>query len=344
MTILIIGDAWGDEEARQRSAFVGPAGRFLRAHLRAVGIDPHECRYTNVFNLRPTPTLDVKNLCGDKRGGIKGIPAIGQSAYIRAEFQPEIDRLYEEIHRINPNVILALGPTPTTVLTRQPSRIASGRGTIIVSPHTARADGTPYKILPTYHPSTIIREYALRPVWLKDLEKAARHAASPEYHRPQRELWLEPTLPDLDRFANTILEPRINLAWGVDIETAHGTITEIGFARPDVGIVIPFYKRAAVDGNYWPNADTEAAAWARIDRWLHRMTLPVFQNGLYDINYLWRTMGIQVWHAGEDTMLMHHAMQPEMKKGLGFLGSVYTDEPLWKSMRKDQQTLKKEDD
>ena len=342
--ILIIGDFNGDEEERQRAAFVGPSGRFLRAHLRAVGIDPHECAYTNVFNLRPKPTLDVKNFCGDKRFGIKGIPAVGPSAYIRAEYQSQIDRLYEEIHRHNPNVIIACGPTPVTVLTRQPSRIASGRGTIIVSSHTARPDGTPYKILPTYHPSSIIREYALRPVWLKDLEKAARHAASPEYHRPQRTLWLEPSLDDLFEFERRYIRPMLSQPWGIDIETAHGTITEIGFARPDIGIVIPFYARAAADGNYWSTAEAEAAAWDVIKCWCHILERPVFQNGLYDINYLWRTVGIQVRHAGEGTMLMHHAMQPEMKKGLGFLGSVYTDEPLWKSMRKDQQTLKKEDD
>jgi hypothetical protein len=33
-------------------------------------------------------------------------------------------------------------------------------------------------------------------------------------------------------------------------------------------------------------------------------------------------------------MLLHHAIHPEMRKGLGFLGSIYTDEPSWKLMRK----------
>jgi hypothetical protein len=33
-------------------------------------------------------------------------------------------------------------------------------------------------------------------------------------------------------------------------------------------------------------------------------------------------------------MLMHHSIMPEMQKGLGFLGSVYTDEPAWKLMRR----------
>jgi hypothetical protein len=32
-------------------------------------------------------------------------------------------------------------------------------------------------------------------------------------------------------------------------------------------------------------------------------------------------------------MLLHHALQPESEKGLGFLGSVYTNEASWKLMR-----------
>jgi hypothetical protein len=42
-------------------------------------------------------------------------------------------------------------------------------------------------------------------------------------------------------------------------------------------------------------------------------------------------------------MLLHHALQPEMDKGLGFLGTVYTDELPWKFMRTKHETLKKED-
>jgi hypothetical protein len=61
------------------------------------------------------------------------------------------------------------------------------------------------------------------------------------------------------------------------------------------------------------------------------------------MNYMLRTVGIAARRMKDDTMLMHHALQPEMEKGLGFLGSVYTDEPAWKFMRAKHETLKKED-
>ena len=50
-------------------------------------------------------------------------------------------------------------------------------------------------------------------------------------------------------------------------------------------------------------------------------------------------MGLRTYGASEDTMLLHHALQPESLKSLGFLGSVYTDEGSWKGMRK-TETIK----
>ena len=107
--------------------------------------------------------------------------------------------------------------------------------------------------------------------------------------------------------------------------------------------MVPFLSRNKPSGNYWDTAKEEIMAWSWVRRILSFLLRPVFQNGLYDLNYLWRTLGIQVPHAGEDTMLLSHSLQPEMQKSLGFLGSVHTDEPAWKLMRKHGETLKRED-
>jgi hypothetical protein len=61
------------------------------------------------------------------------------------------------------------------------------------------------------------------------------------------------------------------------------------------------------------------------------------------MHFLWRRYGITVPFAQDDTMLAHHALQPEMEKGLGFLGSIYSDEASWKFMRKEKDTIKRED-
>ena len=71
----------------------------------------------------------------------------------------------------------------------------------------------------------------------------------------------------------------------------------------------------------------------------------LFQNGAYDISFLYRSMRIKVLGATHDTMLLHHALQPESLKSLGFLGSIYSDEGSWKGMRKrvKAKTIKRDD-
>jgi DNA polymerase I-like protein with 3'-5' exonuclease and polymerase domains len=69
----------------------------------------------------------------------------------------------------------------------------------------------------------------------------------------------------------------------------------------------------------------------------------VGQNYLYDANFLWTKYGIPSLDMDEDTMLLHHALQPEMEKGLDFLSTIYSDEPKWKFMRKGSFTNKRED-
>ena len=68
----------------------------------------------------------------------------------------------------------------------------------------------------------------------------------------------------------------------------------------------------------------------------------LFQNGLYDIAFLWRAYGIRTMGAAEDTMLLSHALQPESLKGLGYLGSIYSDEKSWKHMRRKDETIKRD--
>ena len=69
----------------------------------------------------------------------------------------------------------------------------------------------------------------------------------------------------------------------------------------------------------------------------------LFQNGAYDIAFLWRSMHIKVYGATEDTMLLNHALQPEMLKNLGFLGvNLSVTKRTWKGMAKHSKTIKRD--
>lgn len=330
VNIALVGEAYGEKEEEAGRPFVGTSGWILDQMLAQAGIVRSECLVTNVFNLRPRPNNDIKNLCGPKTAGIPGMPPIQAGKYILAKYAPELERLYDEIHRVDPNIIVALGATAAWAFLHS-TGIRSIRGaTTVTCERVSERLGHQYKLLPTYHPAAVAREWSLRPIVIANLDKARRQSIFPEFRRPSRKIWLRPTLLDLANYERDFIRPADSLA--ADIETKQDQITCIGFApSPETAIVIPFFCENGA--NYWPSLQEELSAWSYVKHWL-AMKPTTFQNGLYDINFLWSRYGIPVPLATEDTMLLHHAMQPELEKGLGFLASCYTEEASWKFMGK----------
>jgi DNA polymerase I-like protein with 3'-5' exonuclease and polymerase domains len=175
-----------------------------------------------------------------------------------------------------------------------------------------------------------------------DLMKAKREAEFPEVRRPACEIWIEPTLEDIRTFIDEYIAGCDLLS--VDIETAGTRVTCIGFApSSERAIVIPFDDERSKGGCFWPTKIAESQAWQLIRAVLIDPSIPkLFQNGLYDIAFLWRSVGVGVMGAQQDTMLLQHSLQPEALKGLGYLSSLYTDHGAWKSEHKLNQTIKRD--
>ena len=362
--LLLLGEAFGSNEARLGFGFVGASGVELLKMLGEAGViiltsedrsylsrfwqtsNPAlvdavwrlhpEVYRTNVFNLHPLGN-DIEQFCGPKATALPGYPALTKSKYVHAKFQSEIERLADELCAINPNLVVCLGNTPLWALAGT-TGISKLRGTTRLSTHTV----TGIKILPTYHPAAILRQWENRPISVADLIKAGREAAYPEIRRPEREVWIEPTLEDLYEFERRYIADSPLLS--CDIETSGSLITCIGFApTPRAILVVPFFDARRKNKSYWPTNRDERDAWGFVKRVLENQTPKLFQNGLYDIAFLLRSAGIAVRGAAEDTMLLHHALQPESLKGLGFLGSIYSDESAWKQERRGTKTIKRDE-
>lgn len=332
--IFVLGEAYGEQEEKERTPFVGPSGWLLTNLLQEAGIERSQCFLTNVFNLRP-PGNKIETLCCPISGPrIQGMGSLAKTLYLREEFMPELERLQDELIEVNPNVIIALGNTALWALTNS-TGIMKARGVACLSTHTVKG----FKLVPTYHPAYILRNWNERPVTVIDLIKARREAEYPEIRRPKREIWIEPEIIDIKMFFQKHVKNFIS----VDIETVGDQITCIGFApNPQIALVIPIFDFRKKDRNYWDQRD-EYTVWMIIKSVLENGRIrKLFQNGMYDIAFLYRSMAIRVRNADEDTMLMHHALYPESLKGLGFLGSIYTDEGAWKGLRK-VATIKQED-
>jgi len=332
--IFFIGEALGDSELRTpgNPPLVGPSGaelirmlgeagviqlssadrELLRRyyaeskpeHINTIWSNHPEVYRTNVFNFA-IPRNDIANLCGSKAEGIAGYPALIKSKYLRAEFEPELDRLAAELISRDPNVVVCLGNTPLWALSGK-SGISKVRGTTLLSTLTA----VDFKLLPTYHPAAVIRDWSQRPTTIADFMKAKRESAFPEIRRPPREIWIEPTLEDIAEFANSFIRGCDLLS--TDIETSGQRITCIGFApSADRAIVIPFDDSRNLSGSYWPTWEAEYRCWNLVRGILEDRSIPkLFQNGAYDIAFLWRAYGIRTMGAAEDTMLLSHALQP----------------------------------
>lgn len=363
--IVLLGEAYGEHEAAISAGFVGTSGIELLRMLDEAKVieltaedrsyiskfyntgDPRmtdavwqmhpEVYRTNVFLQHP-PGNRLEHFCGPKAQAIKGYPSMGKPGYVRAEYAHELERLGDELVELDPNLIVCLGNSALWALGGK-TGVSKLRGTTSVSSHTVSG----FKLLAAYHPAAVLRQWELRPVTVLDLAKAKREAEFPEVRRPACEIWIEPTVEDIERFINEHITGSQVLS--VDIETAGNRITCIGFSpRPDIALVVPFDDHRRKDRNYWETGSLERRVWEVVRGVLANPTIPkLFQNGLYDIAFLWRAYGIKVYGATHDTMLLHHALQPESLKSLGFMGSVYTDHGPWKSERKGTTTIKRDE-
>ena len=330
--IAIVGEAWGEEEEKIKRPFIGQSGQELTRLLSRVGIFRKDCFFTNVFALRPQDNK-IEALCGGKKETGSKLPMLAQNKYLFPQYQEEVLRLKKELDEVSPNIVIALGGTACWALLDSAS-ISSYRGTL----HTSSLCPN-LKVLPTYHPSAILRNWSFRPIVIADLIKAEAESKFPQIIIPDRKLMINPIIEEVQTILPTYETcPLLS----VDIETGAGQIKTISFSpNPYESFIVPFVDLSLPFGSYW-SYEEEILAWAAVRKLLASPVPKLFQNGLYDLQYLVR-WGIKVNNCAEDTMLLHHALYPEMQKGLGFLGSIYTNSPSWKDMRKKAEGFKKDE-
>lgn len=369
--ILIVGEAWGEHEDKMKKPFVGVSGQELWRMLgeafphirpdlhhhaselcdprwglawvprRDEWLDAAKIGFTNVLNIRP-PNNKLEALCATKTEVGKDYPysALTKGKYLRTEYLHHLDRFKSQVRDLRPNLVVAMGNAACWG-TLGTTGITAIRGTTTLSPEGQ-------KVLPTFHPAGLLYEgqWSNRPIVICDLMKAAREAEYPEIRRPARTINIYPTLEEVEQFVEQTCASH---PWrmGVDVETSGGMIDTIGFAwNESEAFVVPFGphrfrrgnnfviikpKRDGVDvTSYW-SFEEECRVWKMLKWMLESGINLVFQNGVYDIQYLLR-MTIRPNKCSDDTMLAWHSLFPELRKSLGFIGSVLTDESAWKEL------------
>lgn len=129
--VIFVGEAPGHDEDIEGIPFVGQSGQLLTNIMHAIGIEREKIYITNVVPWRPennrTPSTDEIKF-----------------------FKPILEK---HLTLLNPEIIITLGATATKAVLDTTAGILSLRGKWIAK----RINGKEYQVLPTYHPSYLLR-------------------------------------------------------------------------------------------------------------------------------------------------------------------------------------------
>ena len=344
---VIVGEAWGTSEAILQHAFVGAAGCELFRMLNTAGYPVPFLPYTfnspvrimnlwekygivllNVFNSHP-PENNIEFFYTREPSPAFAPRRFGNRIhYVKPEYEFHIKLLHETLYKLKPNIVIALGNTSAWAL-GLPTAISKLRGNVVESSFG--------KVLPTYDPSSVLRNWPQRIITILDLHKALRESESPVITTLPREIWTRPGIEDCYKWWELYGSKAELLAF--DIETvSNQQISEISFASDSThALHIPFfYKENRQYVNWWPDAATEFAAWKFVKMVLESNVPKIGQNCVtYDSYWLVKEMRIGVKNITHDTMQLSHAWALELEKGLRFLGSIFLSEREWKNIRTD---------
>ena len=139
---MLIGEAPGANEVKQKEPFVGRAGKRMEDVLSDIGVDRSELYITNLVKVRPPDNRDPKN------EEIKGWAPL----------------LEEEIENVDPDIIITLGNFPSKYMLDTSKGISQIHGRIFTR------EGQ--KIMPVFHPAATLYDRSKGPELEKDFRKA----------------------------------------------------------------------------------------------------------------------------------------------------------------------------
>jgi uracil-DNA glycosylase len=330
--LMIVGEAPGVEEERVGVPFVGPSGAELGRMLGDAGMGRGEAFVTNVARIRPANN-DISTWFGTKTEAAASPHSYvhHRGKYVKQPIMDGCALLEKEIKMVQPNVIVALGNTALWALTGLWG-IQRWRGSML---HTDTSPAT--KVIPTYHPAAILRQWEWRATAVHDLRRASEFRDGRPYPDPGWRFSIRPDVSRVDEVLSDLLrrlshEP---LWLSCDIETRCGHIDCLGIAWDrHNALCIPFMSG---NGDYWEE-DQEVFIVRKL---MFLLTHPnircIFQNGLYDMQYIYRS-----WHyiprIVQDTMLSWHTAFAGLPKRLDFIASMLCEQYVnWKPDRSKQK-------
>jgi DNA polymerase I-like protein with 3'-5' exonuclease and polymerase domains len=205
--------------------------------------------------------------------------------------------------------------------------------------------GEPTKVIPTYHPAAVLRQWSWRSAAVADLRRAYRESGSRTYDPPRWNFDIRPSFERVMERLNWLLMLAEGgpLPLSFDLETRSGHIACAGIAWSQTDAVcIPLMASGSPSG-YWPAEQELEVTWALRRLLTHENARAVGQNLLYDAQYTLRHWGFAP-RVTQDTMITHHSAFCELPKALDFQASLYCRSyRFWKHDAKEWARAMEED-
>lgn len=227
--IMIVGEAPGPEEDVKGQPFIGRAGKKLDSLLTRAGIHRSQLRITNATR------------CFPRLRTVEGF---------RAPSYEEIEAcrsyLEEEIRVVRPNVIVPVGNAAlSALLGTKKAKISEHRGKEIWS------EKFNCKIIPTYHPSAVMRNPNLEETVTQDFRRIIESSRYPEMSKPIEGNYVTiNTIEQFDAFCERISQIEES---AIDLETSgfnwrKDKIMGVSFSwQKGTGVFLPITKWIGIE-------------------------------------------------------------------------------------------------
>jgi len=317
---VLIGEAPGKVEVRERRVFVGPAGNELNNCLNAANIGRPFCYITNTVKDIDHHKDTYIQLYKNKRPLSDPIISPAGQAYL--------DFLQWELSQTTAKYFGAIGGLALFALTGR-TGITKWRGSIL---DCTLVEGR--KVIPMLHPATVIApkfQYLNKRLIIFDL-KRLRNCQSGLAVPTDREVTIAPTFIQTMDFLNYCQQKglegnRVSYDIEVFMNRVHKQVSCIAFAINRHAMCIPF---ADAQGDYFL-IKQEMEIWKKIAEILEDPKIRICgQNLIFDGHFLLRIYGIRVTNL-DDTMIAQNTIMPDYPKGLDFITSLWTDHPYYKA-------------
>jgi DNA polymerase I-like protein with 3'-5' exonuclease and polymerase domains/uracil-DNA glycosylase len=348
-TICMVGEAPGADEVREGRPFVGANGQELQRALNSARLQRRDLHLTNVMLCQP-PKNELDNLLAKVSSDNKERTKRNQMKKKQYEVlvrhqpwlaEPEYEalvptpieccspRLKNEVQRFT-NYI-TLGGTASKVIMNTTMNILGLRGGMAELEATK---GLPARrVLPTVHPSFVLRAPRWSHVFRNDLHRASRwFRGGLNWVTPN--ITYHPTAAWLESFLNTPGVPY----WTYDLETdgiepLTAKIRCVGIGSPDGQVALVGLLSKDGISRFYTGAEEQRVIAVMKHFFTDPTKMKVGHNsGSYDSNCLQAQWGI--WpEPALDTIMLHRLVESELPHSLGFVGSMYTDAPSWKTDR-----------